>query len=592
MEPENPIVEDNDEGWIPANKRHSYRANSSVTHRNILTEVLKEEQQEKEQVKPKEPEEKPTTEVPADAPLKKSVSQTFKKIQEIVADPKPYIEKVNKVVEVNKEKLEKAVDEFEDSYSKTMLNITSGDEQKVKLRKRKSKRNNKKVAAPKPEGDADKTASAPTTSSDSEEEVETAKPLFYPHSFEKQPSQIDVITSENKGMGLIGLLKFKEFEGLYNLLFIYLIYCFILLIWNNLESRGLIFNFEFIYCPSTIYGVISSAIILFIISFGCLSFCFFFLEKLRVRFHINNYIFFTMYAILQIAFIGSSTYVIWNAHLTPFICSVPMMLCICIALKQHSFIFTNYAFERNNTSSNKVEIPLSKRHYLYFLVAPTLVYELSYPKTDRIRVSYLISMLTQAIFCFLVCYFILVQFITPYLSDLSLSFISRICSVAIPAFCVWLFGFYMLFHCLLNIDAEILMFADRQFYTDWWNATDIGTFWRSWNQPVHVWCLRHVYVETQVYGNISKPTASAATFLFSGIIHELVCCVMFRCFTPFFLLGMAVQAPMAIVSRRFDGTFIGNIITWLAFFFGQPFLEMSYANLWFKTHDSWFCGAV
>ena len=53
--------------------------------------------------------------------------------------------------------------------------------------------------------------------------------------------------------------------------------------------------------------------------------------------------------------------------------------------------------------------------------------------------------------------------------------------------------FYMTFHSFLNTVGEVMQFADRNFYSDWWNATNIVEFWRKWNLPVHSWCLRHVY---------------------------------------------------------------------------------------------------
>ena len=34
-------------------------------------------------------------------------------------------------------------------------------------------------------------------------------------------------------------------------------------------------------------------------------------------------------------------------------------------------------------------------------------------------------------------------------------------TLALPSFGVWLLGFYSMFHCLLNIVAELLRFADR-----------------------------------------------------------------------------------------------------------------------------------
>lgn len=45
---------------------------------------------------------------------------------------------------------------------------------------------------------------------------------------------------------------------------------------------------------------------------------------------------------------------------------------------------------------------------------------------------------------------------------------------------VWLMGFYAFFHLFLNILGELLKFGDRLFYMDFWNATSIDHFWRTW----------------------------------------------------------------------------------------------------------------
>ena len=39
--------------------------------------------------------------------------------------------------------------------------------------------------------------------------------------------------------------------------------------------------------------------------------------------------------------------------------------------------------------------------------------------------------------------------------------------LAVPSLVVWLLGFYSLFHCYMNVLAEVLRFADRSFYQDW-----------------------------------------------------------------------------------------------------------------------------
>ena len=65
--------------------------------------------------------------------------------------------------------------------------------------------------------------------------------------------------------------------------------------------------------------------------------------------------------------------------------------------------------------------------------------------------------------------------------------------LAIPNHIIWLLGGYLVFHSCLNISGELLYFADRDFYHDWWNSTNFSKFWQNWNLPVHRWFLRHIY---------------------------------------------------------------------------------------------------
>lgn len=57
----------------------------------------------------------------------------------------------------------------------------------------------------------------------------------------------------------------------------------------------------------------------------------------------------------------------------------------------------------------------------------------------------------------------------------------------------WILFFFIFFHNTLNILAEVLRFGDRIFYLDWWNASEVGAYWRLWNAPVHYWLVRHLY---------------------------------------------------------------------------------------------------
>ena len=55
----------------------------------------------------------------------------------------------------------------------------------------------------------------------------------------------------------------------------------------------------------------------------------------------------------------------------------------------------------------------------------------------------------------------------------------------------------------------------------WTCSTSFDEFSRKWNKPVHEWLLRHVYLETIVTYKASKLNATAATLLFSLLLHEV-----------------------------------------------------------------------
>lgn len=79
----------------------------------------------------------------------------------------------------------------------------------------------------------------------------------------------------------------------------------------------------------------------------------------------------------------------------------------------------------------------------------------------------------------------------------------------------------------MNIAAEITRLADRRFYDKWWNATCVGTFWRTWNMVVYEWTWRHCFTESQHYAQVSKTVATIATFLLSAVRAPTDCVLSF-----------------------------------------------------------------
>ena len=150
----------------------------------------------------------------------------------------------------------------------------------------------------------------------------------------------------------------------------------------------------------------------------------------------------------------------------------------------------------------------------------------------------------------------------------------RILKLSLSSLFIWLLGFYAMFHCWLNILAEVLGFADRSFYRDWWNAETIDEYWRNWNLPVHNWLKRHVYRPLRKRG-YSFAFSSALVFLLSAVAHEYIISIPLRVFHYWAFLAMILQLPLVQISRIYTQNFplssFGNMFFWVVFcIVGQP----------------------
>lgn len=121
----------------------------------------------------------------------------------------------------------------------------------------------------------------------------------------------------------------------------------------------------------------------------------------------------------------------------------------------------------------------------YFLVAPTLCYQLNYPRLPAIRWGKVGFIIFRLIFVAAILIFAVEQYITPTLESALapmeqkdiFMIIERLLKLSIPNTYVWLLGFYLFFHLWLNLLAELTRFGDRQFYKEWWNARTIDEYW-------------------------------------------------------------------------------------------------------------------
>lgn len=234
---------------------------------------------------------------------------------------------------------------------------------------------------------------------------------------------------------------------------------------------------------------------------------------------------------------------------------------------------------------------LTMKDVYYFAFAPTLCYELNFPRSPKIRMGFLLRRLVEMLFFTQLLVALTQQWMIPIiqssmkpLEDMDLSrMMERLLRLAVPNHLLWLMFFYWFFHSSLNFTAELLRFGDRQFYKDWWNAETVTYFWQNWNIPVHKWCLRHFYKPLLRKG-FSKIFSQSAVFFLSAFFHEYLVSVPLRMFRLWAFMGMMAQLPLAWFVGNFLRGNYGNAAVWISLIIGQPFAVLMYVHDYYVLH--------
>ncbi|KJE95584.1 acyl-CoA:1,2-diacylglycerol O-transferase [Capsaspora owczarzaki ATCC 30864] len=236
---------------------------------------------------------------------------------------------------------------------------------------------------------------------------------------------------------------------------------------------------------------------------------------------------------------------------------------------------------------------LTASNLYYFMLAPTLCYELNFPRTRRIRWRFLARRIVETVFFAVLLFALGEQWVVPTVKNSMkplheldwTTMTERVLKLAIPNHFLWLIFFYWFFHCVLNAMAEVLRFADREFYRDWWNATTIQYFWRNWNIPVHKWCARHFYLPLMRAG-YSRPFGWLAVFLLSALFHEILVSVPLGMFKIWAFAAMMGQIPLAVITERFfKNSQYGNVVVWFSLVLGQPIAVLMYVYDYLVIHQ-------
>ncbi|KAK7744469.1 Sterol O-acyltransferase 2 (Sterol-ester synthase 2) [Cytospora paraplurivora] len=204
------------------------------------------------------------------------------------------------------------------------------------------------------------------------------------------------------------------------------------------------------------------------------------------------------------------------------------------------------AYPRNLTFTNQYE----------YIVFPTLVYELEYPRAESINWAYVAEKSAATFGVIFVMIMISQAFIYPVvmktvaMKESGMPIIERflefpwlLSDLILPFMIEYILSWYVIWEAVLNLLAEVTYFADRQFYSDWWNCISWDQFARDWNRPVHNFLLRHVYHSSISAMKVNKHTATLITFFLSAVVHELVMWCIFKKLRGYLLFLQMFQLP-------------------------------------------------
>ena len=131
-------------------------------------------------------------------------------------------------------------------------------------------------------------------------------------------------------------------------------------------------------------------------------------------------------------------------------------------------------------------------HYEYICL-PTVVYELEYPRSDRINWAYVAEKLAATFGIIFVMIMVSQAFIYPVVmrtvqwkqdgwttTERLREFPWLLSDLLFPFMMEYLLAWYLIWEAVLNSLAELTYFADRSFYDAWWNSKNWDEFARDW----------------------------------------------------------------------------------------------------------------
>ncbi|XP_046419622.1 sterol O-acyltransferase 1 isoform X1 [Neodiprion fabricii] len=222
--------------------------------------------------------------------------------------------------------------------------------------------------------------------------------------------------------------------------------------------------------------------------------------------------------------------------------------------------------------------------FLYYLFCPTLIYRDDYPRTKVIRWRVVVWSYTEVILVVFYMAFIFERLLIPVFRQFGASplepraLVLSVFGTMMPGTLAFLCGFYCLLHSWMNASAELLRFADRMFYKDWWNSTSYDAYYRTWNVVVHDWLYTYIYKDIyEIIAPRNKMLSTFMVFSVSAIFHEYILAFAFRFFYPVLLVMFGGIGLILVFLTRKNEQAGGNVFMWLTLCMGTGMILSLYS---------------
>jgi sterol O-acyltransferase len=269
-----------------------------------------------------------------------------------------------------------------------------------------------------------------------------------------------------------------------------------------------------------------------------------------------NGVWLIIYISFVIEYFVVTSYLLYQLNLMFSINIVISAMLVISVMKTHSFMRTNVPEILAAKAMDKAWTTPTFRAYLYFMCVPTFLYRDEYPKNQKIRWKIVAISLMEIVMAIIISYHVISwtsQFYRDFgVQEIPLGSLLRTVNLTyIAGICLIFATFIGFLHSFMNFIAEILRFADRNFYGPWWDGNCGESFIKRSNYIVQAFTYNFVYRDLKKYC-FNRQLSKLLTFVISGIFHDFILAISIRFCLPLFTISMTIHGIfLTYWNRRF-----------------------------------------